>query len=166
MNQTHKVAVKEQTRMIGVWSFVYTDDYGNFLRSNEVYNLTPDVMLQALAAQTAGTNTTNLGDNLYIALGTGTTAPVAGNTQLGTETVRKAASDQAQTSTTGKITVFFNSSEVSGTYDEVGLFSNGLALTASASANTGVLNSRVLENIVLGAGENVTVQFNLTYARV
>jgi len=116
--------------------------------------------------QTSGTNTTNLGDNCYIALGTGTTAPSASDTVLDTETVRKAASDQSTTSATGKITTFFNSSEVSGTYEEIGLFSNGLALTASVTTDTGVLNSRILENIVLGAGENVTVSFNISFSRV
>ena len=61
--------------------------------------------------------------------------------------------------------VFFNSSEVSGSYGEIGLFSNGLALTASVSADSGVLNSRVLEAIVLGAGENLTASFNILYQR-
>lgn len=157
--------IKERIGMIGRWDLVYTNDKGEFLRNQTVYNLTPDIMLQALAAQTAGTNTTNLGDNLYIALGTGTTAPSASDTTLETETVRKAASDQAVTSTTGKITVFFNSSEVSGSYAEIALFSSGLALTASVTSNTGVLNSRVLEAIVLGAGENLTATFNMTYQR-
>jgi hypothetical protein len=157
--------IKERIGIIGRWDLVYTNDKGEFLRKQTVYNLTPDIMLQALAAQTAGTNTTNLGDNLYIALGTGTTAPSASDTTLETETVRKAASDQAVTSATGKITVFFNSSEVSGSYGEIGLFSNGLALTASVSADSGVLNSRVLEAIALGAGENLTATFNMTYQR-
>lgn len=156
----------EKIGIVGVWDFTVTDNEGNVIRSHRKHNMTPDVMLQALAAQTAGTNTTNLGDNLYIALGTGTTAASASDTVLDTETVRKAASDQVRTGAIGKITVFFNSSEVSGTYEEVGLFSNGLALTASASADTGVLNSRVLESITLGAGENLTVTFNITYARV
>jgi len=158
--------IKERIGIIGRWDLVYTNDKGEFLRKQTVYNLTPDIMLQALAAQTAGTNTTNLGDNLYIALGTGNTAPSASDTVLDTETVRKAASDQVQTTTTGKITVFFNSSEVSGSYAEVGLFSNGLTSTASATTDTGILNSRVLEAITLGAGENLTVTFNITYQRV
>jgi len=157
--------VSEKTGIVGKWHIVYTDSEGNFLRDSVVYNLTPDIMLQALAAQTAGTNTTNIGDNLYIALGTGLTAPNASNTTLETETVRKAASDQSITVATGKVTTFFNSSEVSGTYEEIGLFSNGLALTASGSADSGVLNSRVTENIVLGAGENLTITFNITYQR-
>jgi len=156
----------EKTGIVGVWQFVVTSDTGEILRSWDKKNLTPDVMLQALAAQTAGTNTTNLGDNLFITLGTNNTAPIASNTTLGTETERKAVSDQSRTSTTGKITVFFNSSEISGTYEEIGLFSDGLALTASITVNTGVLNSRVIDTIVIGAGENLTVTFNITYSRV
>jgi hypothetical protein len=160
-----KISQGEKVGIIGLWKFVYTDNAGNFLRSEEVYNLTPDVMLEALAEQTAGINTVNLGDNIYIALGTGTTAPSASDTTLDTETVRKAVSDASRNTTTGKITVFFNSSEVSGTYEEIGLFSNGKNVTASGSADTGILNSRVLNTITLGAGENLTVTFNITFSR-
>lgn len=161
-----KKNLSQKIGIVGVWTFIFSDDQGNVLRTLEKKNLTPDVMLQALAAQTAGTNTTELGDNLYIALGTGTTTPNASDTTLQTETVRKAKSDNTRTSSTAKITTFFNSSEVSGTYEEIGLFSNGNTSTASGTVNTGILNSRVLENIVLGAGENLTVTFNLTYARL
>lgn len=152
--------------IVGVWTLIFSDDNGNILRTIEKKNLTPDVMLAALAAQSAGTNTTELGDNLYIALGTGTNTPNASDTTLQTETVRKAKSDNTRTSNIAKITTFFNSSEVSGTYEEIGLFSNGNTSTASATANTGILNSRILENIVLGAGENLTATFNITYARL
>ena len=165
-NIVRKWLKTEYTKPKGVWTFIVSDQSGQLVRAWQKDNLTPDIMLQALAAQTAGSNTTNLGDNVYIALGTDNTAPVAADETLGTETVRKAATDQVRVDETGKVTVFFTSAEVSGTYEEVGLFSSGLALTASGTADTGVLNSRVTETIILGAGENLTCTFNITYSRV
>lgn len=165
MNKKNSKQIHESVKQDGVWHFCISNDNGEVVREWEKHNMTPDIMLQALAAQIAGTKTTNLGDNLYIALGTGTTAVAAGDTTLDTETVRKAASDNVRVSTTGKVTVFFTSAEVSGTYNEVGLFSNGLALTASGSADTGVLNSRLVETITLSSGENLTCTFNITSSR-
>ena len=69
--------VSQNLGMVGEWNFTMTDTVTGKERKVHEFNLIPTVAKTAFAAQLSGDNTTNIGDNLYIALGSNTTAPAA-----------------------------------------------------------------------------------------
>ena len=92
-----------------------------------------------------------------VALGSGTNTPANGDTTLQTETYRNDVASRTNASNIGYVTGFFSSTEVSGTFREAGLFSDG-----TASANTGILVSRVAINITKSLSESLTIDWTLT----
>ena len=78
----------------------------------------------------------------YVAIGTGTTTPTVTDTTLETEIFRKQVTSQSKTGT-GEVTTIFViiDSEAVATWGEIGIFASS---TATASADSGVLISRVL----------------------
>lgn len=81
----------------------------------------------------------------YMALGTGTTAPLPANTTLVAEVARKliATRDEAPGATNGIVcTTFFNTSEGNGSLREAALFGDD----ASATVNSGTMYARTLIN--------------------
>lgn len=150
--------------MVWEWNFTVKDIVTGMERYYHEYNLIPTVAKTAFAAQMAGDNTTDIGDNLYIALGSNTTAPAAWDTQLWTETVRKAQSSTTFSWAVVYVTAFFAAWEATGTHREFGLFWNGNTTTASATANSGILFSHVSANITVSATETLTATFQITFS--
>ena len=92
-------------------------------------------------------------------LGSSTTTPAITDTQLGTETYRNNLASKSQDATNTYIcyaTSFFNATETSGTYREAGIVVDG-----TASANTGVLVSRVAINITKSLSQTLTQDWTL-----
>lgn len=90
----------------------------------------------------------------YVAVGTSTTAPASTDTQLGTETFRKAISSMTYSGAIFYGTAFYAAGEGTGTLKEHGLFIEG-----SATANSGELLSHLsLGSVVKGAGDTLTVE--------
>ena len=92
----------------------------------------------------------------YTALGTGVTAPANGDTQLQTETYRKAVASATSSGATSYFTAFYTAPEVTGTFKEAGMFING-----SAGANTGTLFSRVAVDITKTNLETLTIDYSV-----
>ena len=137
---------------------------GELKREETYYNLIPTVGLTAFAAQMSGDNTTDIGDNLYIAVGSNATAPLVGNTALGTETTRKIAGSSAFAGDEASIVIFFAATEATGNHREFGLFGNGNASIASGAADSGILFSHVAVNVTISALETLTITFNMGFA--
>jgi len=150
--------------MRGEWDFIIRDILTWEERKIHAFNLIPTVAKTAFAAQISGDNTTDIGNNLYIALGSNTTAPAAWDTQLGTEVVRKVASSTTFSGAIGYVSVFFAAGEATGTHREFGLFGDGNAATCSASANSWILFSHVAANITVSATETLTASFQITFS--
>ena len=93
----------------------------------------------------------------YIALGSGTNAPAAGDTTLQTEVYRNATASGWNVSNASTLTGFYSATETSGTYREAGLF-----IAGTASANTGTLLSRVAINITKSAIQTLTIEWQVT----
>ena len=93
----------------------------------------------------------------YTALGTGITAPAAGDTQLETETYRKVPFSRTNSNNVGYVTAAYTAAECSGSYKECGLFS-----AATASANSGVLVVRAAINITKTTSQILTIDHTLT----
>lgn len=73
------------------------------------------------------------------ALGTGTAAPVAGDTQLGAEVFRKQIATRVRTNASITIDFYYSKADTNGTYTEFGMFTDAID-----SPNDGQLFNRVL----------------------
>lgn len=156
--------ISSSLTITGEWRFTVRDTVTWKERKYHEYNLIPTIGKTAFAAQMCGDNTTDIGDNLYIALGSNTTAPAISDTQLGTEVVRKIQQSTTFSGAVAYITTFFAAWEATGTHREFGLFGNGNATTASASANSWILYSHVATNITVSATETLSCEFQITFS--
>ena len=137
---------------------------GELKRTYDYDNLIPSVGLEAFAAQMSGDNSTDIGDNLFIAVGDDATAPASGDTILGNETARKGVGSTAFAGAVANNVVFFAATEATGTHREFGMFGDGNADVASATPDSGVLFSHVAANVAVSAVETLTIAFQLTFS--
>lgn len=123
----------------------------------------------------AAVTITNLGKNLlrnaldgvgslpkinYVAVGTGSTAPAATDTQLGAEVFRKAVTSYANGANPGEglILMSLGPQDIPGTtIQEVGWFVGG-----SPTSGSGTMVARVLYNHAHTALENINMQLDNT----
>ena len=100
----------------------------------------------------------------YCALGTGTAAGAAGDTQLGTEVFRKLKSSGTYSSNQAFVSTFFTATETTGTYGEVGHFVDG-----TGTANSGRLFSRIGDpdttelSVTKSSLETLTIDYKATF---
>lgn len=137
------------------------DNSGNVLEVLEYKNLNPSVFKNAIAkiiadssALPASTDSILLN---YVALGSGTNSPSNSDTTLQTESYRNLIASISRSNSIIYITAFFQETETSGTYREAGLFANG-----TASADTGILASRVAINVTKSTSETLTIEWTIT----
>jgi len=125
-----------------------------------VENIIPTVGRTMLANNLADASPDNTILASHVALGTGTTAPANGDTTLETETYRNVVASRVNVGNVAYITGFFTASEVSGTFEEAGIFCDG-----SGSVDTGILFSHVLTGSITKSGsETLTVDWTLTFS--
>ena len=103
-------------------------------------NLITDEGLNVIMRRLAGDTTYSLEIN-YGALGTGSTAVSASDTQLQTEVYRKLASSASYDGKTTYVDFFYEKADVDGTFTRFGNFIDG-----GAGANTGQLWSHIAVN--------------------
>lgn len=126
------------------------------VRQLTIENLTVTVGRSVLMQRLSGT-VTYTGIVNYGALGTSATAPVIGNTQLGTETYRKALSSGTFSTNVAYLENFYTATEVSGTFEEYGFFIDG-----TGAANSGQLFNRFVTTTVKSNTESLNVQSIIT----
>jgi hypothetical protein len=102
----------------------------------------------------------------YIALGTGSSTPLAGNTKLDNEVFRKAITTYSTAGGTGDIVaqIYIEPTEAVGyTIAEVGIFGGS---SASATANSGVLLARGLYSPThpKTSTESMVIPVDITYS--
>ncbi len=96
----------------------------------------------------------------YIAVGTGTNAPAANNTQLQTENARKALTSRTNSGAVAAISTVFNAGDVpTSTLKEVGCFIDG-----TGTANTGTLFARQNIDLAVTALDSVFVDWRITFS--
>ena len=131
---------------------------GSLAQEQKVDNLVVTAGKTAIANHlTAGSPSPTALRVNYVALGTGTNAPAAGDTTLQTETYRKATASAGNTVGVATVTGYYTATETTGTYREAGLFMGG-----TASANTGTLLSRVAINITKTSIQTLTIEWTIT----
>lgn len=135
---------------------------GRITKQIKAHNLAVTTGLNSIASRLSGTdNPANVkGTITYCAVGTGTTAPAAGDTTLETELYRKQVSVRSVTGNTAKFRTFYNTSEANGALKEAGLFGDD----ATATADTGTLFCRLAINKTKTGTETLTLDWEVTVA--
>lgn len=127
--------------------YILGDEKWNDYHKNVIANVGFEAIGQILTGEYADTGEVN-----YMALGTGSTAPSASDTELDTETYRNATFSGTTSGNVTYITAVYTEAEVSGTFNEFGNFIDG-----AAGANTGVLWSHILTGGWVKTGVDVLV---------
>lgn len=125
----------------------------------EVNNIIPTAGRAVIARWITGDNTYSGDDGAnYGSLGTSSTAPANGDTQLTAETYRKATSSVGRSNNIAYLSNFYTATEVTGTFEEAGWHISG-----TGSANTGQLLSHFLTTTIAKTSvETLTVESTLT----
>ena len=119
-------------------------------------NLVPTAGKTVIAQRLAGTNTYT-GNINYFVLGSNTTVPALGDTQLGTETYRQLYTDRSYVSNVAYLSCFIAAGSATGTHNEVGVVIDG-----TASANTGQLFSHAAISQTKSALNSLTIDASFT----
>ena len=137
------------------------DLHGTVLEVKEFHNLLTTVGLgMVIDLMQAGGPAD--GKIRYVGIGSDNTPPALGQTQLVTETFRKAVTSMAEvTATSLKTIVYIAPAEAVGAIEEIGWFSSP---TAGAGANTGIMISRVLYSRNKTALESLQIERTDTIA--
>lgn len=130
-----------------------------FVREKVVTNLVVTVGRSVLA-QRLSNITTYTGIINYGALGSGSTTPVNGDTQLQTEVFRKVVASASATANVSFIDFFYAKADTNGTYNEFGTFIDG-----SGSANSGQMFTHALTGgWTKSSSESMTVSAQYTFS--
>jgi hypothetical protein len=149
--------IKEKTSLKGHYKFTLRDIHTGEEQVYEYENIIPTVGRTLIANNLTAAIPDNSIRLNKAALGTGTNAPANSDTQLQTEIHRNDLASRTNSSNIAYVTAFFNATEVTGTFREAGIFSNG-----GSGANTGVLFSRVAINITKSNTQALTLDWTLT----
>lgn len=125
---------------------------------NYVKNLITTAGKVSLAAALQGETANNQGIITYCAVGTNTTAPALGDTDLGTELFRKLVSVRSSTSNAALFQTYFTTSEGNGTLREAGLFGDD----ASSTPGSGTLFAHVAINRTKTSNDTLTINWTIT----
>lgn len=132
-------------------------DTGPIKRVQEYKNINPDVLKYMIINNLASATPDNAMRVNYLVVGTGTSTPAASDTQLQTETFRNPIASASSSQNVAFITGFIGAAEDANTYREAGFVSDG-----DASANTGIIGSRVSINITKSLLESLTLEWEIT----
>lgn len=132
--------MKEKVSWSGTFEIEVRDTETGEIRTKIIHNKVMDTVLSQLVSTLQGNNP-NL-EIKYLALGTSNAAVTTSDTELGAEIFRTPVSAQT-VSAVGELTTDFTvlDAEAVGNIQEIGIFGGS---TATATANTGTLISRVL----------------------
>lgn len=129
------------------------DADGNVLQEDTINNLITTAGKNLLAKALRESTDCEI---KYIAIGSSNTAPSTSDSQLGTETFRKAVTSQVAGGSGVTITnLYVAPEEAVGTIEEIGFFSGS---TASATTNSGTLYARVLYSRTKTAVESIQIE--------
>ena len=131
---------------------------GKVKYDNENANLVVDAGLTLLANRLGDASPDSACLINYIAVGTGTNSPAANNTQLQTETARKAVLSRTNSGVEVAVSTTFGAAEVpTSTLKELGLF-----IDATGTANSGTLLARVNDSFAVTALDSVFIDWRIT----
>lgn len=146
-------------KIIGIVTVTMEDVHTGAKEVTVHKNVIPLVGRAAIARRLGNiASKTNEGMVTYGAVGTGTTAAQASDTQLGAELARKPIASAYVTGQTVVIRTYFTTSEANGDLKEFGLFGED----ASAAADSGTLMERVAINKTKTSAKTLTIESQIT----
>ena len=151
LNETRKELSEEMMRMTRLLNSICKTEVSYYA------NIVPTVARTMIANNLADGSPTNAMLISHGALGSNGTAVANGDLTLGTETYRNAIASITNASNITYATAFYTAVEVSGTFAEAGIFSDG-----TGSVDTGILVSHVLISVTKSGCETLTIDWELT----
>lgn len=134
---------------------VKTGKVRRYSYKNMILTFMHNAIAQRMAGQAAG-------DITYLAVGTGTTAPVESDTKLQTEIARKLISVRQYSGNVFIATTYFTTSEANGTLREAALYGNGVGRVATTTPDSGQIYTRVAINRTKSPADTLTVEYRVT----
>ncbi len=153
--------MKEAENWKGTFDIFIKSQDGDWEHEQTIHNMITDSGLNLLRDSLY--SSTNDAQIRYIALGTSSTSVTSSDTQLGSELIRKPIYSRTQ-GTTGSVqnvAIFFDTEAVAQ-IEEIGVFAGS---TASTTANSGIMISRILYSRNKSNLESLQVQRTDTIGR-
>lgn len=145
-------------KLKGVYTFTLRNaETGEVEATHRYDNLITASGLARVAMVLGQVTGANDGRISHCAVGSNTTPPSAGNSQLGTETYRNVIASLNSIGAVVYASGFFGTTEANGTHREAGIFIDG-----TATANSGELLSHVAVNITKTNTQTLTLDWTLT----
>jgi len=156
--------VKDSLKFKGKVKLTFKNEKTGKTRIFEYDNLFVNTGLYTIIDRLAGTDipANKKATITYCAVGTGTDAPAAGDTELQTEIARKQIADRDPVSGDATFRTYFNTGEANATLKEVGLFGDD----ASGDVDSGTLFCRAAIDKEKTAAESLTIDWITTIAAV
>lgn len=144
-------------RLSGIWRFQFRDAVTGAVVRRSVYRNVACVNgKNVIAAWLNLENPTHTLTSVYGAVGTGTAAPAAADTQLGAELARVVLGTSNRAANVVTMDFFYNTQQGNGLWTEAGLF-----LAANSSADNGNLLSHVAVSETKTNLVTATLEFSL-----
>jgi len=143
--------LKDSLIVTGALKIVLADAQGNIKDEREVENLVVTVGKNYIASRMIGVS-----DNVmsHMAIGTGVTAPVVGNTTLGTEAGRVALTSSTRTNNNVEYIATFPPGTGTGAITEAGIF---------GAASAGIMLCRTVFSVInKGAADTLGITWTVT----
>lgn len=163
LNQIKLIKRKERDKAgaIGVYRFTLENEDGS--RTEQYYHniITKDAFEMILNNMTSPTPDNDLLLS-HALLGTGTDVVSENDHHLKTEVYRNAIASKTNVSNVGYVTAFFSQTEVTGTFKEAGIVSDGSDWASGAGKDTGVLFSHVNIDVTKTNAQKLTIDWMVT----
>ena len=156
--------LKNKLKFKGKVTLTFKNEKTGKIRVYEYDNLVVNTGLYAIAARLAGTDipANTKGVITYCAVGTGTDAAAAGDTDLQTELDRKQIAVRSSLLGVATFRTYFNTGEAIGTLKEIGLFGDDATITA----DSGTLFCRAAIDKEKTSANSLTVDWEISVADV
>lgn len=146
------------TPPVGIVVFDFFNVFTKKHRILTVKNMFVTAGKVSIASRLRGTTANNVGEINWCALGTGTTAPALGDTDLQTELYRKQISVRSFLANVATFQTFFTTEEANGTLREAGLFGDD----ASSTPGSGTLYCRTAINRTKTSNDTLSLTWSVT----
>ena len=143
--------LQENLTMKGELTIQVFDKSGNLKEAKHVPNLVVSAGKTYIASRMVGTSSTVMG---YMAIGTGTGSPAAGDTTLGTEANRQALTAFTSSTNTVTATATFPAGSGTGAITEAGIFNASSSGTMLCRTTFPVVNK--------ASGDSIAITWTVT----
>ena len=150
--------MQENLKISGEYCLTCKNEQGNITKKVIKKNLVVNAGLVLVAQLLMNSGEFTSPKINYCAVGTGSTVPTSGDTQLETEIDRKLFTYQLIQGNSILLSVYFTKLEAVGTLAEIGLFFNG-----EGTADSGILFSRISGGTELPITKNDTETLTIDY---